>query len=75
MQQNTQVITEMFKLAKAAQQKAYAPYSHFTVGACIRADNGKFYSGCNIENASYPLTLCAETTAIGLMIADGAKKY
>lgn len=77
VQQNShlsQDITEMFKLAKAAQQKAYAPYSHFNVGACIRADNGKYYQGCNIENASYPLTLCAEATAMALMIADGAKK-
>lgn len=77
MQNNSNItpaIDEILKLATSAQKKAYAPYSQFKVGACIRADNGKYYQGCNIENASYSLTLCAETSAIAAMIADGAKE-
>ncbi len=67
-------ITEMLKLAKAAQNRAYSPYSQFKVGACIRDANNKFYTGCNIENASYSLTFCAEGSAIAHMINDGANK-
>lgn len=60
--------------AQKASKNAYSPYSKFTVGSCIRAENGKYYAGCNVENASYSLTLCAETVAIGNMVADNAKE-
>lgn len=63
----------LFAAAKAAQQKAYAPYSRFTVGAAILADDGEVYPGCNVENAAYPVGACAEAGAISAMIAGGAR--
>ncbi|SEL59453.1 cytidine deaminase [Bosea lupini] len=62
----------LFAAALAAQQKAYAPYSRFKVGAAILADDGKVYPGCNVENAAYPVGACAEAGAISAMIAGGA---
>lgn len=62
------------KLLEAAQKvkgNAYAPYSHFHVGAALITDTGKIYSGCNVENTSYGLTICAERSAIFRMISDG----
>ena len=67
-------IDEMLVLARRALQNAHAPYSGFRVGACVRAANGRLYAGCNVENASYGLTQCAETTAIGAMVADGGRE-
>lgn len=61
----------MLKAARKARSKAYALYSNFHVGAAIQGGNGKIYSGCNVENASYGLTSCAERNAIFTMIADG----
>lgn len=63
----------LFAAAKAVQQKAYAPYSRFKVGAAILADDGKVYSGCNVENAAYPVGACAEAGAISAMIAGGGR--
>jgi cytidine deaminase len=60
-------------LASEAAQNAYSPYSKFKVGACVLYEDGKIYAGCNVENASYGLTLCAERTAISSAIADGQK--
>lgn len=65
---------KMFQLAKAALKNAYAPYSKFHVGACLRAENGELYAGCNVENASYSLVLCAESSAISALISAGQKK-
>ena len=62
---------KLFELAKNATAMAHAPYSKFMVGAAILTEDGQYYSGCNIENASYPEGWCAETTAIGHMIMDG----
>jgi len=67
-------INEMLELARRALANAHAPYSRFRVGACVRAANGRLYAGCNVENASYGLTQCAETTAIGAMVADGGRE-
>src|SRR5438046_10313072 len=54
----------LLQLARAAQQNAYAPYSNFHVGAAILLENGEIFTGCNVENASYGLTNCAERSAI-----------
>jgi len=61
--------------AKKAKLKAYAPYSNFRVGAAIRTKSGKVYTGCNIENSSYGLTICAERTAIFKAISEGEKEF
>src|SRR3546814_16494778 len=64
----------LVKAAEAVRAKAYAPYSRFSVGAAILADDGKIYAGCNIENAAYPVGNCAEASAIAAMIAGGGKR-
>ena len=64
----------LFTAAKAAMERAYAPYSKFRVGAAILAANGQIYSGCNVENAAYPVGTCAEAGAISAMICDGAQQ-
>lgn len=61
--------------AKKAKLKAYAPYSNFRVGAAIRTKRGKVYTGCNIENSSYGLTICAERTAIFKAISEGEREF
>lgn len=63
---------QLFEVAHQAMQHAYATYSHYTVGAAILCDDGKIYSGINVENASYGLTNCAERTAIFKAISEGA---
>lgn len=65
---------ELVMLAVKARENAYVPYSEFHVGAAILADNGKIYTGCNVENASYGAAICAERTAVVKAISDGAKK-
>lgn len=57
-----------------ASKNAYCPYSKFPVGACVLTDNDKIYTGCNFENSSFGLTICAERNAIGSAIVDGEKK-
>ncbi len=61
----------MIEKARAVRENAYAPYSRFHVGACLRTDRGKFYAAANVENAAYPQGQCAEASAIGAMIACG----
>jgi len=65
---------DLFAAAEAVRARAYAPYSKFSVGAAILADDGKVYAGCNIENAAYPQGNCAEASAIAAMIAGGARR-
>ncbi|MEM1038106.1 MAG: cytidine deaminase [Pseudomonadota bacterium] len=65
--------TTMFEMAREAMTKSHSPYSEFPVGVCLRTSSGALFSGCNIENASYPEGWCAETTAIGHMIMAGEK--
>ena len=70
--------SEVERLARAAidaRDQAYAPHSHFYVGAAILLPNGEIVSGCNIENASYSLTLCAERVAVGSAIAGGHRSW
>jgi cytidine deaminase len=66
---------ELIKQAKAASEKAYAPYSKFKVGAALLVKSGKTYLGCNVENASYSLTSCAERNAVFQAVADGEKDF
>ncbi len=65
---------EMFELAVAAMDKAYAPYSNFQVGAVVRSASGALYAGCNVENAAYPQGCCAEASAISAMVAAGERR-
>ena len=67
-------IQEMIRLAAAARDNAHAPYSGFKVGACIKTSDGRLFTGCNVENAAYPQGQCAEATAIGAMVAAGARE-
>ena len=64
----------MLEIAKKASENAYAPFSKFVVGASILTTSGKYYSGCNVENSSYGLTICAERCAIFKAISDGEKE-
>lgn len=61
--------------AKAAREFAHAPYSNFKVGAALRGTDGRIYAGCNVENLSFGLTMCAERVAIGRAIADGTRDF
>lgn len=65
---------EMIQLAQKVSENAYAPYSKFPVGACVLAESGKVYTGCNFENSSFGMTICAERNAVGAAIAAGEKK-
>ena len=69
-----ETIQKLIAAAKEAQQGAYVPYSGYAVGAALLADDGKMYTGCNIENASYTPTVCAERVAVFKAISEGAKR-
>jgi cytidine deaminase len=62
---------DLLARAEAAAARAYAPYSNYLVGAAIRARSGRIYEGVNVENAAYPLGICAERTAIACAVVDG----
>lgn len=64
-------VDELVEAARAARSKAYARYSGYNVGAAIRTASGNIYSGCNVENAAYPLSQCAEANAIAAMVLGG----
>ena len=64
----------LLDLAKQVRSRAYAPFSRYRVGAAILDSDGNVHSGCNVENAAYPEGICAETNAIGSMVAAGGKK-
>lgn len=66
---------ELISLAKQAAKNAYAPYSHYTVGAALLCKNGKVYLGCNIENAAYSPTNCAERTAFFKAVSEGEREF
>ena len=71
---DTDVRTELLTRARAAAEHAYVPYSHFPVGAAALAADGSIHTGCNIENASYGLTICAERTAVSSAISAGHRQ-
>jgi cytidine deaminase len=72
MQHQTEL--EAIHAALEVQRQAYAPYSGFQVGAAIRTTSGRIVAGCNVENASYGLTMCAERNAIAAMVAGGERE-
>ena len=68
-------IQKLINRAVVARDKTYSPYSHFGVGAALLCEDGSIYEGCNIENASYGLTNCAERTAIFKAVSEGQTKF
>ncbi len=66
---------ELLNIAKEAALNAYAPYSNFYVGAALMTDEGEIYTGCNVENASYGATNCAERTAIFKAVSEGKRNF
>ena len=66
---------ELIEAAIEVREKAFAPYSKFKVGAAVRTKDGKIYTGCNVESASYGLTVCAERVAIWKAVSEGEKEF
>lgn len=68
-------MNELISLALKARENAYTPYSDYKVGAALKVKSGKVYTGCNIENASFSPTVCAERTAIFKAISEGEREF
>lgn len=67
--------TELIAAAMEARRCAYAPYSQYTVGAAVLTEEGEVFLGCNIENAAYPATICAERVALAAAVAQGKRRF
>ena len=65
----------LIDLANEARRRAYAPYSHYAVGAALRTKSGRLYTGVNIENAAYPTTICAERVAVFKAVSEGEREF
>ena len=66
---------ELLSMAKQASYNAYVPYSHFQVGAALECDDGSVYTGCNVENAAFGSTICAERTACCKAVSEGKRSF
>ena len=64
---------KLIRAAFEARERAYAPYSHFKVGAALLAEDGRIFTGCNIENAAFTPTICAERTALFKAVSEGVR--
>ena len=72
---NDEMKQELGRLAAEMRSRSYIPYSHYAVGAALLAKDGRIFTGCNIENAAYPVTICAERTAIFKAVSEGAHDF
>lgn len=75
MEQKEEMRAALIRAAQEARKEAYAPYSHFAVGAALLCADGSIYRGCNIENAAYTPTNCAERTAVFKAVSEGKRKF
>lgn len=72
---NNEERTALIALASEARRRAYAPYSHYHVGAALRTKNGRIFTGCNVENAAYPTSMCAERVAVFKAVSEGEREF
>ena len=72
---NDEMKQELGRLAAEMRSRSYIPYSHYAVGAALLTKDGRIFTGCNIENAAYPVTICAERTAIFKAVSEGARDF
>lgn len=72
---SNEIKQELASAAVEMRKRSYIPYSHYAVGAALLTKSGKIYTGCNIENAAYPVTICAERTAIFKAVSEGETEF